>query len=72
MRTGKSLTIYLPPELSERLEASAKRNYRTKTVQVILALEGFLSEDEAAGSAPAPAQVQPGIKKLRARPRKGK
>jgi hypothetical protein len=59
MRTGKAVTIYLPLDLVERLEASARRNYRTKTAQVVLALEKFLAEDEATvppgvpGKAPA-------------------
>ncbi len=46
MRTGKPLTVYLPEVLRERLEESAARNYRTKTAQVILALEEFLATDE--------------------------
>ncbi len=45
-RKGKLLNVYLPEELAQRLEDSAKRNYRTKTVQVILALERFLADDE--------------------------
>jgi predicted transcriptional regulator len=48
MRTGKPLTVYLPESLSKRLEESAKRNHRTKTVQVVLALEQFLDADESA------------------------
>jgi predicted transcriptional regulator len=56
-RTGKQLAIYLPAELYDRLDASARRNHRTKTVQVVLALEAFLAADEAAagidGKAPA-------------------
>jgi hypothetical protein len=61
-RTGKQLAIYLPAELYDRLDASAKRWHRTKTVQVVLALEAFLAADEAAagidGKAPAPALPQ--------------
>jgi hypothetical protein len=45
-RAGKPFTVYLPEELSERLTASARRNYRTKSAQLILALEKFLAEDE--------------------------
>jgi predicted transcriptional regulator len=52
MRTGKPLTIYLPVELSRRLDDSAKRNHRTKTVQVILALEQYLANDEAGSVGP--------------------
>lgn len=47
-RTGKQLAIYLPADLYDRLDASARRNHRTKTVQVVLALEAFLAADEAA------------------------
>lgn len=47
----------LPADLYERLDASARRNHRPKTVQVVLALEALLAADEAAegidGKAPA-------------------
>jgi hypothetical protein len=46
-RTGRPFTVYLPEGLSERLTASARRNYRTKSAQVIMALEWFLAQDEA-------------------------
>ena len=66
MRTGKSLTIYLPPELNARLNASAKRNHRTKTTQVILALEAFIAADEAASTKdPDPAPEAPKPKRKR-------
>jgi hypothetical protein len=45
-RSGKSLTLYLPDELADRLEASAERNHRTKRMQVILALQEYLTKDE--------------------------
>jgi predicted DNA-binding protein len=45
-RTGKLLNVYLPPELTARLEESAKRSHRTKTAQVILALEQYLAQGE--------------------------
>jgi predicted transcriptional regulator len=54
MRTGKSLTIFLPRELSERLEQSAKRNRRSKTMQVVIALEQFLEADEATATPAKP------------------
>ena len=49
-RKGKLLGVYLPDDLAARLEESAKRNHRTKTMQVILALEQFLDEDEEAAA----------------------
>jgi predicted DNA-binding protein len=68
-RTGKQLAIYLPAELYDRLDASAKRNHRTKTVQVVLALEAFLAADEeAAGIAKEPTLLP----EPAPRPKKGK
>jgi len=64
-RTGKQLAIYLPAELYDRLDASARRNHRTKTVQVVLALEAFLAAEEAAAgidgkSSASPQDATPG------------
>jgi hypothetical protein len=61
-RKGKPFTVYLPEELNERLGASARRNYRTKRAQLILALEKFLAQDEAGVDplrAPEPAPERP-------------
>jgi hypothetical protein len=46
VRTDKPLTVFLSPDLGEWLAEAPKRNSRTKTVQVVLALERFLPEDE--------------------------
>ena len=53
MRKGKPLTVYLSEDLHYRLDQSAKRNYRTKTAQVVLALEQFLADE------PAPPKKKP-------------
>jgi hypothetical protein len=47
-RNGRLLNVYLPEDLARRLEESAERNHRTKTMQVVLALEQFLEADGAA------------------------
>jgi predicted transcriptional regulator len=46
-RGGKPLTVYLSPELWDRLEQSAQRMRRTKTAQVTLALEAFLDAEDS-------------------------
>jgi predicted DNA-binding protein len=51
-RTGVSLQLWLPPELADRLTETAWRNRRTKTAEVILALERYLEEPAAAEPKP--------------------
>lgn len=60
MRKGKKLlAAYVPEELHQRLDESAKRNRRSKTMQLILALERFLDEDEAAAPIESTAAPKP-------------
>jgi hypothetical protein len=52
MRNGRQIAMHIPNDVYHRLRDSARRNRRTMTCQVVLALNLFLDVDESARSNP--------------------
>lgn len=57
-RTGRNLQAWIPAELRDAVDASANRNRRSLTTEVIIALEKYLSSEglwppPSAGNNPA-------------------